>query len=394
MASDDSNSDDAFDGAMEGLVENIRDRLSPELRALIGRRLEGQGNNAALKVLSKFLKLSANQCSPWVSICVGNAILDKSDPVDLFFSCLPDPKSHEMGYVENGGLAIINAYDHAHEVLKHFTLVQGRKMLKRKYKDTVPKATLLDKLFEILDQENGHTGWSYAQWSEDFLSLVWEIPREMDIRGSYNEKTASLIEYLRWEIRGRKDANCPVQKPWTTLDPAELRRSAYDDLSRLPRTALPGNCAKCSAEGADVRCTCCWLSLDGGHGAAAVYCSVECCEEDYKRHRMSRQEFEEISRRAKLFQIGFTQFLLSINHTGKYIVSADDGMVEVFMNGSAPEDLQTVSIYEGVSPDLDLSLPKVEAALHAFGCCFIKSQARELLEYFFRSELNPSLCQD
>ncbi|KAG6355096.1 hypothetical protein INS49_004177 [Diaporthe citri] len=226
MASDDSDSDDSFYGAMDRLVESIRESLSPELLALVGRRLfEGQSTIRAdpadtLKVLSKFLKLSAKPCSKEVKMDVGNAILDKSDPVNLFFGCLPSPESHEMRHV-NGGQAIFDAYDHAHEVLEYFALVHGREKLKTQY-----KGTLLDKLFE---------------------------------------------------------------------------------------------------------------------------------------------EFGEISRLTVLFQIVFVQYLLSINYNGYYIVSADDGMVKVFMDCSAPEDLQNESIYKGVSPGLDLSLPKVEAALHAFG---------------------------
>lgn len=393
MASDNSDSDDAFYGAMDGFVDSIKHSLSPELRALVGHRLlETESTNSAanaLKVLYTFLNLSAKPCSPKVKVCVGNAILDNSDPVELFFGYLPDPQSHEIGYFEDGGRPIVEAYIHAHDVLKYLSLVQGRKMLKTQSRDT-----LLDKLFEIMDRADGPAGLNYAQWSEDLLRLVWEISRETDIRRTRTERTSSLIEYLCWVIRGRKDAVCTVPKPRATVDLPELRRSAYDDLSRLPHDAPLGNCAKCSAEGANIRCTCCWLGLNGDHGAGAVYCSVKCRKVDSGRHKVSRQEFRELYRLTTLFQIVFVQYLLSINYNGVYTVSADDEMVTVFMDGSAPEDLATEAIYKGFSPDLDLSLPKVEAALHAFGCCAIKDPARALLEYFFRCESNLSLCQD
>lgn len=391
MASDDLDSDEAFHGAMDDLVESIKEGMSPELRALFGRRFEGQGNNsadAALKVVSKFVKLSAKPCSPDVKLCVGNAIIDKSDPVDLFFGCLPDPQTHEMVNVENGGRDIIHAYNHAHEVLKYFTLVHGRNNLKRRYKDI-----LLNKLLKIMDRADEPVFLRYFLWSGDLLRLVWKIPRRINIRNKHTERTSSLIEYLRWVIRGRQDAFCTVQKPWANVDPAELRRSAYHDLSRLPYHALHGNCTKCSAEGADIRCPCCWLGLNGDHGAGAVYCSNMCREEDSGRHEVSRQEFRKFSRLAILFQLAFDQYHLSVNYNGKFAVSADDEMVQVFRDVSPPEDLKTESIYEGVSPDLDLSLPKVKAALHAFGCCAIEDPARALLEYFFRCELNLSLCQ-
>ncbi|KAK7696796.1 hypothetical protein SLS64_014198 [Diaporthe eres] len=387
MASDNSDSDDAFYGATDLLVQSIRESLSPELREMVGRRLlEEQSTNPAdpidtLKVLSKFLKLSAKPCSEDVKFDVGNAILDKSDPVNLFFGCLPSPESHEMCDGEDGGRAhLVDAYHHAYEVLKYFVLVQGENEVKIQYTDAVH-----NKLFEFLYPADGRAISSFTQWSADILRLVWEVPRGGDIRMLHTVQTQDLIEYLRWLIRGRKEVFCTVQKLWATVDQAELRARAYDDLSRLPDNTLLGNCANCSAEGAGLRCTCCCIDPKQDHGAGTAYCSHKCREADSKRHAVSRQETRELSRCTILFQIAFVQYLLSINYQVGYTVSAYDGMVKVFLGGSAPLDLTPESTYQGVSPDLNLSLPEVEAALHAFNCCAIKDPARSLLEYFFRS---------
>lgn len=384
MASHDS--DSAFDKAMGRHQANIKESLSPELRELFGRT-EIADPAGAVRVLHKFLKLSTQPCTEKVKIDVGNAILEDSDPVDLFFSYLPDPEGHEMRYTEHGDSAIFEPYSQAHEVLKHFAIVQGKKLLKAIYKDPI-----LDRLLNILDrvdklQDMGDPDFMRSyQWSESLPSLVWQIRRCVETRKKHSPHTQSLIDYLLWEIQGRKDISCNVHKPWATIDPAETRRNADSDLSRLPHDALSGKCAKCSAEGAHVRCLCCWLWKNENRDTGTVYCSQTCLKEDLERNAISRQETIELLRLSTLFQITFTQFLLSANYEVSYTVCENEGMVKSYGSSAARSGLDPETTYEGVSPDLDLSLPEVQAALHVYECCAIKGPARALLEYFFRCE--------
>lgn len=56
-----------------------------------------------------------------------------------------------------------------------------------------------------------------------------EIRDPVDIQQrypEYNERTCSLLNYLHWVSRGRKDSDCTVQKPWEIRGPAELRMRA------------------------------------------------------------------------------------------------------------------------------------------------------------------------
>lgn len=384
MASHDS--DSAFDEAMGRLQANIKESLSPELRELFGRT-DIADPAEAVGVLHKFLKLSKQSCTEKVKIDVGNAILEDSDPVDLFFSYLPDPEGHEICYTEHGDFAIFEPYDRAREALKYFAIVQGKTPLKLRYKDPI-----LNRLLKILDRVDkltdvGHTGFMRSyEWPENLQSLVWQIRRAVDIRKKHSAHTQGLIDYLLWVIRGRKDASCNVHKPWATIDPAETSRSADSDLSRLPHDALSGKCARCSAEGADVRCLCCWLWMNENRDTGTVYCSQTCLKEDLERHAISRKETIELLRLSTLFQIAFTQFLLSANYEVSYTVCENEGMVKSYGRSAARSGLDPETTYEGVSPDLELSLPKVQAVLHVYECCAIKGPARALLEYFFRCE--------
>lgn len=383
MASHDS--DSAFDEAMRRLHGNVKESLSPELRELFGRTVIADPADS-VRVLHKFLTLSTQPCTEEVKIDVGNAVLEDSDPVDLYFSYLPDPQGHEMRYTKDD-FAIIEAYNQAHEVLKHFAIVQGKKLLKLRYKDPILNRLLnISNRIDKLQDVGYHEFARYNQWSSDLLSLVWQIRRSVDIRKKHSAHTQSLIDYLLWEIRGRKDPSCNVHKPWATIDPAETRRNADSDLSRLPYDALSGNCAKCSAEGAHVRCLCCWLWMNEDCDTRTVYCSQTCLKEDLERHTISRQEMIGLLRLSILFQITFTQYLLSTNYEVSYTVSENEGVVKSYGSGTARLGLDPETTYEGVSPDLELSLPKVQAVLHAYGCCAIKYSARALLEYFFRCE--------
>lgn len=384
MASHDS--DSAFDEAMSKLHENVKESLSPELRDLF-RRTDIANPAGAVRVLHKFLSLSAQPCTEEVKIEVGNAILEDSNPVDLFFSCLPDPQGHEMRYTEYGDFAIIDAYNRAHDALKYFTITQGKTLLKLRY-----TTSILNQLLKILNRVDKLQGVSYPaferynQWSENLLSLVWKTRNAVDIRKTHSAHTQNLIDYLVWDIRGRKDSSCNVRKPWATIDPAETRRSADSDLSRLPQDASSGKCAKCHTEGAHVRFLGCWLWTNEDRATGTVYCSQKCLEEDMERHAVFLQESIKLFRLSTLFQITFTQYLLSTNYEVNYTVSEIEGMAQSYGSGTAPSGLIPETIYEGVSPDLDLSLPKVQAVLQAYSCCAIKDPARALLEYFFRCE--------
>jgi hypothetical protein len=181
----------------------------------------------------------------------------------------------------------------------------------------------------------------------EVLYLVCHIRPGTDIRQQnpvYNEHTCLLLEYLSWEARGRKDADCKVEKPWENRDPAALRRMAPLELSCLPLNRLSG--------------------------------------------QVSCQETERLYRLAHLFQVAFFQYILS--NTGRYrafhTVEAADGIVKATFSDPTAIEQNSKSRYPGIPAEMDLSLPEVKAALHALWCCAIKTSARALLEYFFRGE--------
>lgn len=387
-------SDDAFDNAMDGFRDSFRESLTPELRELIGRRLGEQRTQTAhpaatLKMLSKFVKLSRHSCSAETKKHIGNAIIDRSNPVDIFFGCLPDPTQHESIQAENDGHRFLTTYCQAHEALETLGDIYGRKHLQRKYKDF-----LHQRIFEAMARVNAFrsTGVSITQLRicrvmlGDLFRLAWEIPRELNTWQRYNDHTRCFIEYLHWIVQGRKDAFCTFKKPWSTIDPDQLRETAHLSLSCLYEDTTPKKCASCSSQGARIPCVCCGSSMENSHGAMAVYCSEECRENDWDRHQISRQETVEFHRLALLFQVAFVQYLLSVNHSDNYTVWYEEGIVKAIVSESARVGSIPQDAYEGVSPDLDLSQPGVETALHALQCCAIKGPAQPLLERFFRRE--------
>lgn len=386
-------SDDAFGNAMDGLRDSFRESLAPELRELIGRRLKEQRTQTAdpaatLEMLSKFVKLSAHSCSVETKKYIGNAILDGSNPVDVFFGCLPDPTQHESVQAGNDRQDFVTTYRQAHEALETFGDIHGRKHLTRKYKDFLHK-----RLFKAAARANAFRSadpitrtYVYRAMFEDLLRLAWEIPRKLNTWNKYTDHTTGFIEYLHWTVQGRKDTFCTFRKPWSTIDPDQLRENARLGLSCLYEDTLPRKCASCSAQEARIQCLCCGPRTENSHGAMSLYCGEECRAKDWDRHDKSRQETVRLHRLALLFQVSFVQYLLSINHGNTYTVWYEEGIVKAIVSKSAPVDSSPEGAYEGVSPDLDLSQPGVETALHALQCCAIKGPAQALLERFFRCE--------
>lgn len=305
--------------------------------------------------------------------------------VNILFGCLPSPDAWENSTHNSEGSSHLSMiYGGFKELLKYLFTVIGRKEMENFCDDQ-----LLGDLFATVDWASASSSQlgPPPTWKDKLLRLAWET-RDHAPNLKHKPPTVTLLEYLRWEVQGRKDISCPVDKPWEIVDLKTLRRSAQPDLSRLPRSRGSRKCANCAAPGASSRCRICQPKVDDGQSIGTFYCNQACRESDHTSHAVICRETRDLSRLARLFQTTFVQFLLSIHHGTAFIVSEQDGVVNSMLNDQplGGLDLNRKSQYVGVSPDLDLSLPKVETALHGFHCCDIKWKARALLEFFFSGE--------
>lgn len=83
-----------------------------------------------------------------------------------------------------------------------------------------------------------------------------EEPKGVDTWQNYTEHKSCFIEYLHWMVQGRKDAFCTFKKPWSTIDPDQLRKNDRLGLGRLYEAKVTKKCASCSILGAKPRCGC------------------------------------------------------------------------------------------------------------------------------------------
>lgn len=313
------------------------------------------------------------------------ARLLESGFVNILFCCLPKPEAFERSMEDGSELRRI--YVGFKEFMDYLFAVIGRKELEDFCDDP-----LLGGLFTTVDRAGAASSARLAMWKDELRRLAWET-RGCTQDSTYSPLTVRLLEYLCWDVKGRKDKSRCVQKLVKAVDLGTLRRTAQRDLSRLPEYGLIRNCASCSAPGAKFACDSCFPEEDESQAIGTAYCGSACFSADSTTHALICEETSSLSRRAQIFQITFVQYLISINFGTTFVVSEQDGVVHLSLS-DAPASPSTIgSHYVGVSPGLDLSLPSVEAALHGFHCCDIKVKARALLEYFFGGECNLNYHQ-
>lgn len=376
-----------FEKVMEAFVEEVivlgrlkrgmmmgRDaRKWLETEVLYDRR------NAIAKALEYLSDYIADTTGCNVSIRseeTASSVLD-AGLVNILFCCLPKPEAFERSL--QGTTETREIYDGFKEFILYLFTVIGRRELEDLCDDP-----LLGGLFTTVDRAAASSA-PHAMWKDELRRLAWETRgRTQDL--IHSPLTVRILEYLCWDVQGRKDRVCNVQKPAVAVDLETLRRTAPQDLSCLPQNGLTRNCAYCSTPGAKIACDLCFPEEDGNQAIGKAYCNSACGSADIATHAAICEETRNLSRRAFIFQITFVQYLVSINFGTTFIVSEQDGVVHLSLSNAPARHPAAGSHYVGVSPDLDLCLPSVETALHGFHCCDIKVKARALLEYFFGGE--------
>lgn len=256
--------------------------------------------------------------------------------VNILFGCLPDPEAFERSKNGLEGIEELQLiYDGFKEFIEYLFTVIGRKEMENMCADP-----LLGRLFLTVDRAvaSGQTRPLHV-WKDELRRLAWDT-RVNAQASTHKPLTVHILKYLRWEVQGRKDRFRTVEKPWLPVDHEKPRRTPRQELAQLSH--------------------------------------AEIC-----------RDMRDMCRLALFFQITFVRYLLSVMSGTTFVVSEDDGVVKCFLSNKKWLDSDDESNYVGISPDLELSLPKVKTALHGFHCCDIKQKALALLEYFFdRRESN------
>lgn len=295
--------------------------------------------------------------------------------VNILFACLPDPEAFERA--RQDARELIMVYNGFKEFIAYLSIAVGRVGM-----ENICDDPLLRGLFSTVDRAVAPSVQKRPLnvWKDELRHLAWDT-RVNAKASTHKPLTARLLEYLRWDIRGRKDEFCTVEKAWPPVDAEIQWRASQRDVTR-PLSDLSHICANCSAPGAKLQCLSCQPKQNNSQAIGAVYCTQACRNADSAWHATTCQELRDLSRRALLFQITFVQYLLSVKCGTTFAVVEEDGVVKCFQHNLNHDK----TFYVGVSPDLDLSLPKVETALHGFHCCDIKVRAKVLLDFFFRRE--------
>ncbi|KAG8162397.1 hypothetical protein KVR01_008162 [Diaporthe batatas] len=396
-----------YDELLTGLHMGA-ESLSVELREPFLHYLDQRTNNfdhpaRSYNVLMKLRRLSDHVCDSEVKKGVGKAILENKTPVNVFFDCLPSPEEFERELYdldENSDWPFKLACKHAFRSFRALIAAHGRTEMTQEFKDPV-----LDKLFLYVDRaardgqtedhdlfsdfvtkelmligsstrriicsgcSTEHTIYQSPLTTEAFTYATREdmenlgihcqneacpiytervqevsstaIPQRND---SYNERTCQLLGYLSWLSHGRRDSECTFTKPWDKDDrPADLGATGVPnlDLGRLPVGLV------------------------------------------HTEELRSCPDTKSLYRRACIFSVVFNQYILTtFGITGTvHAVTLEDGIIVATMD--RPEHELPQCDYAGIASGLDLALPEVQGALHAYCCREMYCSARALFEYFF-----------
>lgn len=390
----DSNDDEFFDDIMEFYADEVIELgfRKPWTGACLGRLfLLRYGSEVvndpdramviALAYLSQVMTMSQKGFSPSIKSEETSARLWKAGLVNILFGCIRDPEAFENCKRNNGELKMI--YDGFREFVKYLYTVIGRGKIERNCGDPI-----LGRLFSTVDRAAaftpmpGSTKLSHHVWLDELHHLAWETRNGKQTWGRMPH-TIQILEYLRWEIRGRKDATCAVKKPWVATPLGKPSQSPPDDLSRL----LPGNpsapCAYCSASDASLQCHSCQPTGNDQLLSLTVYCNEACLRAHSAEHAAICKEIRDLSRSARLFQVAFEEFLRFTRLKTPFTVSKEDGVVRKWYARTAA---QSDSEARQILSHLDFGREEEKAALYSLCCTTTQHSAAELLEFFIRRE--------
>lgn len=383
-------------------VDSLQTRskcLPQKLRRMFLRYLQEDVNGDAAshahsgEILEKLIILGAQSCKKTVKVHVATAILADSNPVDVFFDCLPSAQEYEDIHETDEEPDLESKYDRACKVFKCLAVVYGKDLMMAKYGNTVLEGLfrLSDRADLLLDQPRLYDQFLAGGMLEELLCSSATILPGADLQQRHpelNEHSCALINYLSFVARGRKDSECTVQKPWDIRDPAQLRRTDAHDLSRLRFDGVPRQDPQILDAQATSLHRHCWPDAEGEQDKERRLLAQVCSVKNPEQHAVACEEAKRLYRLACLFEVAFEQFILSSTHIHRSLVAVStvECIVEATVGGSVAIDPNSASLYAGIPADMDLSRPDVKAALYTFWCCAIKDSAQSLLEYFFRCE--------
>lgn len=381
-----TSNDEVFDEAMQCLKEGLVFLGQAKDGALQGGITHQQHGNefqddprmATIKALERLYenvaiprtKNSATRelASKW------SARLVDSGLVNILIGCLPNREAFEWFHRDARG--VVRILDGFQEFLKYLRNALGKNL-----KAVCGTDELVAGLFNMRPRsaapEPGSLDW-YQFLLNNLRLLAWD--KRGIKRHHYMRHTFRLLEYLRWEVQGRKDLTCQFQKPGTFLSPEELNKSAPSNLSLLSPDDSYYLCTHCSAPGATLPCALCLPSREHQTVSGIAYCNETCLESHKDAHAASCEETRRLIRRASLFQIAFNLYLLVTRGDKDFTVANWYGVV-------IKTQISKPIHYDGRDAmNVILDDPNDAAGLHTFRCTAIKGLAQELLEYFIRRE--------
>lgn len=358
----------AKDGALQGWIayQQHGDEFQDDPRMATIKALECFFENVAIPRTKN--SATRELVSKWCARLVDSGL------VNVLIGCLPDCEAFERYYRDVQ--EVVRILDGFQEFLKYLRTALGKN-----FNAVCEADELVAGLFNMRPRsaapEPGSLDW-YRFLQNDLRLLAWHM------RGikqhHYMRHTFRLLEYLKWEVQGRKDLTCRVQKSGTFLRPEELNKSAPSNLSLLFPEDSYYLCTHCFAPGATLQCALCLPSRKHQTVSGIAYCNETCLESHKADHAASCEETRRLIRSASLFQIAFTLYLLVTRGDNDFTVANWYGVVIKTQISKPPH-------YDGTDAmNAILDDPNDAAGLHTLRCTAIQGLAQELLEYFIRRE--------
>lgn len=387
-----TSNDEVFDEAMQCLTDGLMWTAQAKDGESQGRDARRQRGNqflndprmATIKALEYLfdnvaIPLTKNSAtkelrSKWCARLVDSGL------ANILFGCLPDPGAFERSYTDMAEIERI--FNGSQEFLSYLQVALAENVsVLQDADERVTGLFNIGRRLAALDPGSLYHYHRYQLWQNDLRVLAWE--KRHISQPDYMQHTVDLLEYLKWEVQGRKDMSCRVQKPWKFSSPEELSRSAPSDLSRVIPDDSYSACAHCSTPGATLRCVSCQPSEDHRTVAGIAYCNETCLKKHSGVHAASCKEIRDLARRTRLFQVAFNLYLLITDGNGDFTVSNRDGVV-IKRQNQEPQHSDSTA---GRDPmRLDLCDRNEAAGLHFECCTAVKESAQVLLEYFIRRE--------
>lgn len=364
----------AKDGASQGRDARAQrgNRFLDDPRMATTQALEYLFDNVAIPLTKN--SATKELRSKWCARLVDSGL------VNILFGCLPDRDAFERSKRDMGEIKRI--LDGFQEFLSYLQVA-----LEENVSVVEDDDELVAGLFNIsrrsaaLDPGSLDHHHRYQLWQNHLRVLAWE--KRQISQSDYMRHTLDLLDYLQWEVQGRKDVSCRVQKPWKFSTPEELNQSAPSDLSRVIPDDSYSACADCATPGATLRCVSCHPSEDHRTVAGIAYCSETCLKKHSGAHAASCKEIRDLARCTRLFQVAFNLYLLSTDGDMDFTVAKRYGVVTKWQMRKPKRSDSTA----GRDPlRLDLRDLNEAAGLHFQCCTAIKQSAQVLLEYFIRRE--------